>query len=78
MPTGPRHYIATAATKADLEEEVRRKEAEGWRRIGDPAMAVPRDPKRPPYWAQAMYWSSEEIPLQNIPERPRRERGGEI
>lgn len=61
MENWPRHRLVTSAQRAVLEKAVAQLEAEGWRRLGDPAMAMPRNPKRLPYWSQAMYCCGAEL-----------------
>lgn len=33
-----------------------------WRRIGEPVIREPTNPKQPPYWAQEMYLDSDAKP----------------
>jgi hypothetical protein len=58
----PRHRVVTSLSLARLKTEVDKLVREGWRPIGEPALASPADLMRPPYWAQAMYLNPVEIP----------------
>jgi hypothetical protein len=60
-----RHRIITSISLSLLQEETKRLMKDGWRPIGEPALAAPADLVRPPYWAQAMYLGEAEIPLES-------------
>ena len=48
------HRIVSSLSLRRLEAEVRRLVRVGWRKVGEPAMAMPDDPTKPPYWAQTL------------------------
>jgi hypothetical protein len=52
-----------------MDEEVRRAIAEGWKPVGEPTLAVPKDLALPKYWFQALCLSSSPIEVEraNIP-----------
>lgn len=61
-----RHRVVTSLSLPRLRIEVEKLVAEGWRTIGEPALASPADLMRPPYWAQALYLSANEIPQDSV------------
>jgi hypothetical protein len=65
MNNAVRHKLVHSLSLTILQEETKKLVGEGWRPIGDPALAAPVDIKRPPYWVQAMYLGTEDIPLEN-------------
>lgn len=64
MNSAIRHRLVHSLSLSLLQEETKKLVEQGWRPIGDPALAAPVDIKRPPYWTQAMYLGSEPIPLE--------------
>jgi hypothetical protein len=49
-----RHRTVQALTKGLLETTVLQLEAQGWRRMGDMALARPILDSQPPYWVQSL------------------------
>jgi hypothetical protein len=49
-----RHKTVQALSLNLLQVEVVRWESEGWRRVGDMALATPALQTKPPYWVQSM------------------------
>jgi hypothetical protein len=64
MNNAIRHRLVHSLSLTNLQQETKRLMGEGWRPIGDPALAAPVDIKRPPYWVQAMYLGDEAVPLE--------------
>jgi hypothetical protein len=65
MNNAIRHRLVHSLSLTILQQETKKLMNEGWRTIGEPALAAPADIKRPPYWVQAMYLGEEAIPLEN-------------
>jgi hypothetical protein len=65
MSQKSRHKVVNSLSKLLLEQEIKTLTAEGWQPVGDPALATPADPTRPPYWVQTMHLSEERMPLEN-------------
>ena len=66
MNSDIRHRLVHSLSLSLLQTETKKLLAEGWRPIGDPALASPVDIKRPPYWVQAMYLGAEAIPIETL------------
>ena len=66
MNNAVRHKLVHSLSLTLLQAESTKLVAQGWRTIGEPALAAPADIQRPPYWVQAMYLGSDDIPLETL------------
>jgi hypothetical protein len=57
-----RHRVVQAASPAILQLQVAKLLQQGWRVIGEPALATPMNLASRPYWVQAMYLAPNEVP----------------
>jgi hypothetical protein len=61
-----RHRVVRASTPSLLRTEIDKLLKEGWRIIGDAALATPVGLSARPYWVQTLYLAPEEIPQDSI------------
>lgn len=58
-----RHRIVRSASRRQLEQAIATLLTEGWRPIGESAVAAPDDLRQPPHWVRVLYQSARTVPL---------------